>query len=166
MRKKVFGRNFSRNRNSRKALFRSLIRSLLEYGKIVTTESKAKAIQKEVDKLVKLAKMDSLASVRKINSILGNDRESLNNLKLKVKNSFKNKKSGFTRTTLLPRRKGDAARMIRLEWSELMELGEEKTKKSVKSKKNNKDAKSTVKGAKDSKKKTLKDRLENIRKNK
>lgn len=168
MRKKVFGRKFSRNRKSRKALFRSLMRSLLEHGKIVTTEKKAKAIQKDIDKLVKLAKINSLASVRKINSILGNDREALTNLKLKVGSSFKNRTSGFTKTVILPKRRGDSARMMRLEWSELAETVSKKSVKDSKSKGAKEDKKSdkviSKKTSKVSKKKTLKERLRKTKK--
>ncbi|KKR39404.1 MAG: 50S ribosomal protein L17 [Candidatus Woesebacteria bacterium GW2011_GWB1_40_101] len=118
MRKMVFGRKFSRGQKGRRALFRSLIRALVFYGKITTTKAKAKAIQGDVDKVISLAKEGSLSAQRRILSELANDRDSLEILFNKVAPAFKERTSGFTRIIMLPRRKGDNAEMVRIEWSQ------------------------------------------------
>jgi large subunit ribosomal protein L17 len=101
MRKLIFGKKLSRNRKSRKALFRSLIRALVISGKIKTTSTKAKAIEKDLYKLIRLAKAESLSSRRKALEILGNDN-------LSVDKIFKEKFVYIKKTNLLPR-KGDNA---------------------------------------------------------
>lgn len=88
------------------------------YGKITTTKAKAKAIQGDVDKVISLAKEGSLSAQRRILSELANDRDSLEILFNKVAPAFKERTSGFTRIIMLPRRKGDNAEMVRIEWSQ------------------------------------------------
>jgi large subunit ribosomal protein L17 len=118
MRKKVFGRKLSRNRNSRKALFRSLVRALVLEGKIKTTVPKAKAIRPEIDKIMSLVRDGSLAARRRALSKLGNDRVVVATLFEKYANLTKDRSSGFTRIIALPERKGDNAPMAYIEWVE------------------------------------------------
>lgn len=116
MKKRVFGRHFSRERDTRRALFRSLIRALVFNGKIVTTRAKAKAILGEVENLVTLAKDGGVAAKRSTLSIVGNDRSIAEYIYKVVVPALSGKKSGFTKLTNLPRRVGDRAKMVRLEW--------------------------------------------------
>ena len=48
-------RKLSRTSAQRKALIRGQVTALLQHGKIVTTEAKAKEIRKEAEKLIALA---------------------------------------------------------------------------------------------------------------
>lgn len=145
MKKKVFGRKLSRERDTRRALFRALIRALVEYGKITTTKAKAKAIQGRIDKLVNLAKGGSIHSNRRLFAALGNDKVTGKAILKKVVPSFSDRKSGYTRIIKLNRRKGDAAEMVRLEWvKEVLEptkKPEVKTKKKESTKKKTKEVK-------------------------
>ena len=133
MRKMVFGRHLSRSRKGRIALFRSLIRALTISGKIVTTRAKAKAIIPQIDKIVTAAKKNSLSARRRVLASLGNDRSTTDLIFLKVVPALPNRTSGFTRMVLLPARRGDKAQMVRLEWSEIIEM-KEKPKKETKEK--------------------------------
>src|SRR5260221_14024139 len=110
MYKRIFGKKLSRNTNSRKALFRSLIRSLVLYGKIETTKIKAKAIQGDVDKLFKLVASGDLAARKLALAKLANDTKTVDKL-FSMKDLVKARKSGFTRITNLPNRRGDNASM-------------------------------------------------------
>ena len=144
MKKKVFGRKLSRERDTRRALFRALIRALVEYGKITTTKAKAKAIQGRIDKLVNLAKVGSIYSNRKLFAVLGNDKITAKAISEKVVPALSDRKGGYTRIINLPRRKGDAAEMVRLEWvNEVLEPTKEepKTKKKETVKKKTKETK-------------------------
>lgn len=135
MKKRIKGRKLSRGQGARRALFRSLIRALIVYGRIVTTKAKAKTVQKQVDKLVNLAKKDSVAKKRRVYAILGNDRRTSDYLFNKIAPIFKDRVGGYTRILYLPRRRGDAAEMARLEWVKEIRLSvEDKSDKSKKKK--------------------------------
>ncbi len=115
MYKKIFGKKLSRNTGSRKALFRSLIKSLVFYGKIETTKVKAKAIQGDIDKLMKLVAKDDVSARRLLMAKLANDKVTTEKL-ITMKSMTKDRKSGFTRITNLPNRKGDNAPIVRMEF--------------------------------------------------
>ena len=130
MNKKVFGRKLSRSRPAREALFSSLSRSMILTGKIVTTRAKAKAVVPDIEKLVTLSKKGDISSRRKALSMLDNAKDATVALFGKVATAFANHQSGFTKMTSLPRRKGDNAQQVKLEWTEVIVNNEE-----VKSKK-------------------------------
>jgi large subunit ribosomal protein L17 len=121
MNKRVFGRKLSRSRPAREALFASLAQSLIINGKIVTTRAKAKAVQGSVERMVTLAKAGSISARRKVMSKLDNKREATDILFQRVAKAFSAKNSGFTRIISLPRRVGDNAQMVRMEWTEKVE---------------------------------------------
>lgn len=131
MYKKVFGKKLSRNRGSREALFRSLIRSLVLGGKMETTKIKAKAIQGDVDKLLGLVANDSLSSRRLVLSKLANDKEVADKL-FEMKPITEKRNSGFTRIINLPARKGDNAPLARIEFVDSIEKPKEKKVKETK----------------------------------
>lgn len=153
MKKRVFGKKFSRGSGSRRALYRSLIRALVTSGKIVTTKHKAKAVQKHVEKVVNLSKAKTVSKNRMVYKILGNDRYTTDILFSKVSKEFADRVGGYTRIIPLPRRRGDSAEMARLEWVKDISSVEKKegkkgkkeekksTKKVKKESKNNKKAK-------------------------
>ena len=114
--KKVFGRKLSRSRPAREALFAGLMRNVIMADKIVTTKAKAKAIQGNLDKLVTMAKKNTLASRRQVLSNLDNAKDATVALFKKVEELFLDRKSGFTRIVNLKSRKGDNAQIVRLEW--------------------------------------------------
>lgn len=118
MRKKVFGAKLSRERASREALFVSLVGNLVTHGSIKTTKPKAKAIIGLVDKLVTLAKKDTLASKRQVLKRLKGNKKISTLLWTDIATTFSNRHSGFTRIVPLLQRKGDMAQMVKLEWVE------------------------------------------------
>jgi len=121
MNKKVFGRKLSRSRPAREALFATLAKAMIVNGKMVTTHAKAKAVQSSVEKMVTLAKKGDVAARRRALSKLDNQKEATEILFQKVAIAFSNKNSGFTRIISLPRRVGDNAKMVRMEWTEKVE---------------------------------------------
>lgn len=116
MRKKIAGRQLSRGRGARNALFRSLIVSMLVSGKIKTTMARAKSVQADIDKLITKAKKDSIASRRAVLAKLGNDRNALMVLTQQIVPSVSGRNSGYTRIVKLPNRRGDAAQIVNLEF--------------------------------------------------
>jgi len=136
MRKRVYGKQLGRNTNSRKALFRSLIASFVEHGKVKTTLSKAKAVQPEIEKILTKAKTDSVHARRVVLARLGNDREVLDKMFSQFVSISGNRDSGYTKITKLPRRRGDNTQEALIEWVDTPvvaeEVKEETAKKSTK----------------------------------
>lgn len=66
-------RTFGRPSSQRKALLRSLARSLVMHERISTTEAKAKALRPFVERLVTRAKKNTLANRRLARTRLGDD---------------------------------------------------------------------------------------------
>ena len=115
MRKNVFGRQFSRDTNQRKALFKSLISSLILDESIKTTLEKAKAIKGDVDKIVNKAKKgDNTLKVQLLQRSLG--AEAMNKVIKDLAPRLSGRTSGYTRITKLGRRFSDNAPMVLMEW--------------------------------------------------
>jgi large subunit ribosomal protein L17 len=145
MNKKVFGRKLSRSRPAREALFVSLVRAMVLSGKIVTTRAKAKAVQGNLERFVTLAKKGDLSSRRRVLSKLDNSRNITDLLFHKIAPAFSGRTSGYTRLISLPTRKGDNAKMMKMEWTEKITNNEELKSKSEKAPKKVKPEKKVVK---------------------
>lgn len=126
MRKKVFGRQLSRGRGSRRALFAALLKAVITNGKIVTTKARAQAVYPDLEKIVKLAKAGSVSQKRKAVGMLMGDREIATLLFDKVAPLMGKRESKFSKVTLLGPRRGDRAEMATLEWSEKVATSEKK----------------------------------------
>ena len=132
MRKRVKGRALSRNKNSRKALIRSLVRSLVLNEKVTMTQTRAKVVVPVVDKLMTLVRQDTLATRRKAIAFLGNDTEVVKRLFSAFSSLAKSRQSGFLKVTAIDNRKGDNAQMARVNWVESVEKEQELDEKSEK----------------------------------
>jgi large subunit ribosomal protein L17 len=64
MRHKKVGRRFGRNSSQRKAMFRNMTNSLVEFGLIKTTLPKAKSLRAFAEPLITISKVDSVAHRR------------------------------------------------------------------------------------------------------
>jgi large subunit ribosomal protein L17 len=159
MNKRVFGRKLSRSRPAREALFASLSQAMIKNGKIVTTRAKAKAVIGSIEKMVTLAKKGSIAARRDVLAQLDNKREAVEVLFQKVVKAFPGKTSGYVRIVSLPRRVGDNAQMVRMEWTEKIEAPQvvkvSKVEK-VKTEKTDKKVEKAPKGKKEEPKKEIK----------
>lgn len=120
MKKRVFGRQLNRTTKHRGALLKSLMRSLVLYGRIKTTEAKAKAIRAEAEKLLTLARnKGELArpSLRKVFSIDMQDK-----MIHEIAPKFRQRAGGYTRIARTGPRLKDNAPMVFLEWVEQVEV--------------------------------------------
>lgn len=116
MRKRIFGRRLKRDKNARRALFRSLMRAFFLHGRIQTTEAKAKAIKGRLEKLVTKAKRRG-ESAR--GELLKNfDKEIVEKLIAEIAPRFKDRPGGYTRLVRVGGRVKDNAPMVLLEWVE------------------------------------------------
>lgn len=116
MRKNIFGKKLSRNKNQRQALFKNLVTSLISYGKIETTQAKSLAVKGLVDKVVSAAKNGSLAKRRYLLSLL--PKETTEKLMLDVVPRFSNRQSGFTKIIKTGARFSDNAPMVIMQWTD------------------------------------------------
>lgn len=113
MRHRIKDKKFNRDANSRKALFKNLVRSLVEKGSITTTQAKAKETKRIADKLIGKAKVDSIATRRNLHRFFG-ARDVVNTLVDKIAPQFEDRVSGFTRITKVGVRRGDNTTMAEL----------------------------------------------------
>ena len=126
MRKNVFGRQFSRDTNQRKALFKSLISSLILQESIKTTLEKAKAIKGDVDKIVNKAKNgDRELKIQLLQRHLGVD--AMNKVIKDIAPRFVDRSSGYTRLIKLGRRFSDNAAMVLMEWAVKKDIKDQKS---------------------------------------
>jgi large subunit ribosomal protein L17 len=119
------GRKLGRNATHRLALFRNLARALIlsERGRIVTTVAKAKEARKFIEKLITLAKVDSLHH-RRLALMRLHDRAVIDKLFKEIAPRFKDRPGGYTRVVKRhERRLGDAGPTAFLE---LLKAGEVK----------------------------------------
>lgn len=114
MRHKKAGKKLNRNTSQRKALFKNLIQALIVHEEIKTTETKAKAIKRLIDKLITQAKKGSLHTRRQILAFLP-DKKVANKLVDEITPRFSKRISGFTRFIRLGKRRGDNAMMVKME---------------------------------------------------
>lgn len=128
MKKRVFGRKFSRARKARGALLRSLLREFVLRGEITTTQSRAKYIKPVVDKLITQAKQNSLESRRAIYAFFAQDEKATFEVE-KASKAFDGVSSGFTKFVKIGPRRGDHAPMVKLSWTRKLEEKEGKFEK-------------------------------------
>ncbi|MEP7354147.1 MAG: 50S ribosomal protein L17 [Acidobacteriota bacterium] len=130
MRHRVGGYKLKRDGGSRKALIRNLITSVIEHERVVTTVPKAKAIKPLVDRMITLAKRDTLHARRQAAMVLQTPA-SVQKLFDKLGTRFGQRNGGYTRIVRLGWRKGDGAEqvMIELVGSELVKRAEERAKR-------------------------------------
>lgn len=129
MKKNVYGRKLKRDINERKALFKSLISSLVLHGRIKTTEAKAKAIKADIDKIITKVKKNGEAARKLLGSQLTSP--AIEKVIEEVAPGFSKRQGGYTRILKIGRRFGDDARMVLMEWVEM----EQKTAKTSAQKK-------------------------------
>ena len=111
----MWNRKFGRNADHRKAMLRNLATSVILYGKVETTEAKAKDLRSVVDKMITYAKKGDLGSRRKALAFLNNDKDLVKKLFEEYAVTYKDRNGGYTRIIKLKERIGDDALIVRLE---------------------------------------------------
>jgi large subunit ribosomal protein L17 len=123
MNHRIKGRKLSRNSAHRKALFRNLSIALLNHETIRTTLPKAKEIRPFVEKVINLAKVDTIANRRLAVSILGNE-EIVTKLFKEIGPRVATRNGGYTRILKFGFRVGDKAPMALMELVDKVEAAE------------------------------------------
>src|SRR5579863_2619016 len=114
MRHKVDGYKLKRNVGARRALLRGLVTSVIDQERIITTVPKAKAARPLVEKLITLAKEDTLHARKQAAAFLMTPA-SVEKLFEKLGPRFNQRNGGYTRIVKLGWRKGDGAETAKLE---------------------------------------------------
>lgn len=107
MRHRIKGRKFGRSLSHRKAMLMNLAKSLILHDRIQTTLAKAKDLRPYVEKLLTIAKIDTLANRRYLLSIFCSDEVVVNRLITVVAPRSLTRNGGYTRVLKNGFRKGD-----------------------------------------------------------
>ncbi len=114
MRHRLGYNKLSRPSGHRKALLRNLVKDLLRYESIRTTEPKAKEMRRSAEKMITLGKDGSLHARRQALKFL-NDKQLVAEVFEELAPRFANRNGGYTRILKLGPRGGDGAPMARIE---------------------------------------------------
>ncbi len=107
-------RKLGRDTAHRTAMLRGLVTFFLENGKIETTDTRAKEVRSLAEKMITIAKEDTLANRRKVLAFVTKEAVT-NKLFTEIAPKYVETKGGYTRITKIGPRRGDAAEMAILE---------------------------------------------------
>ena len=108
------GRKLGRDSAHRKALYANLACSLIEHGRIKTTQAKAKAVKPYAEKMITLGRRGDLHARRQALAEL-RTQEIVHKLFSDVAPRMADRPGGYTRIIKIGHRLGDAAEMVYLE---------------------------------------------------
>ena len=107
-------RKLGRPTDQRIAMLRSMTTSFLESGRIITTVTRAKEVQKLAEKMVTLGKANTLHTKRQALSFI-TKRDVVSKLFDEIAPKFAERNGGYTRVIKIGPRRGDAAEMAIVE---------------------------------------------------
>lgn len=114
MRHRVAGRKLNRPTAHRNLMLRNLVKDLLTYESIRTTEAKAKEARRSAERMITLGKEGTLHARRQALRFL-NDKKITTRVFDEIAPRFAGRAGGYTRILKLGRRAGDGAAMAQLE---------------------------------------------------
>src|SRR5512133_1832255 len=118
MRHNKAGRRLGRTTSHRIAMFRNMVTSLFEHGRITTTDAKAKELRPIAEKMITLGKRGDLHAQRLAASYI-REKSVVTKLFTTIAPRYVERAGGYTRIIKLGRRPGDTAE------TSLIELVEE-----------------------------------------
>ncbi len=114
MRHQRKGRRFGLQPDHRRLMLANLACSVLEHGRVKTTEARAKEVRPLVEKVITMGKAGDLSSRRQVISLLRNKKISYS-LFNEIAPRYAERPGGYTRIVKMGPRPGDAAEMVFLE---------------------------------------------------
>jgi large subunit ribosomal protein L17 len=126
MRHQKTGRKLGRTSSHRLATIRNMVSSLVEHGRIKTTDAKAKELRIVADKIVTLGKKGDLHARRRAMRTL-RGKTVAKKLFDEIAPRFSDVNGGYTRIIKFGRRPGDNAMMSFIEFS----IGDKESKKTT-----------------------------------
>ncbi|ATL29841.1 50S ribosomal protein L17 [Streptomyces formicae] len=109
-----------------KLLLANLAKQLFEYGRITTTEAKARRLRPYAERLVTKAKKGDLHNRRQVLSVI-TDKSIVHTLFTEIGPRYVNRPGGYTRITKIGNRRGDNAPMAIIELVEALTVAQEAT---------------------------------------
>jgi len=122
------GRKLNRTSAHRKALFRNLVTSLIQYEQVRTTDAKAKELRRVADRMITLGKRGGLHARRQALAYI-RSRTVVTKLFDEVAARFRERPGGYTRVVKLGHRHGDAAGMSIIELTDRGEASKAEAEK-------------------------------------
>ena len=107
-------RKLGRASDHRDAMLRNMVTSLLENGKMNTTVTRAKEVRAMAEKMITLAKVDSLHNKRQALAYITKE-DVVKKLFDEIAPKYKDVNGGYCRITKTGPRRGDAAEMAIIE---------------------------------------------------
>ncbi|MBB6698098.1 50S ribosomal protein L17 [Clostridium algidicarnis] len=107
-------RKLGRPTDQRRAMLRNLVTSFLKYGKIETTEARAKETKRLAEKMITLGKKGDLNARRQALAFV-TEEEVVRNLFDNIAPKYSERNGGYTRIYKVGPRRGDAAEVVILE---------------------------------------------------
>lgn len=108
------GRKLGRATDARMAMLRGLTTLFLEKGKVETTVSRAKEVSSLAEKMITIAKDETLANKRNVMAFITKEDVATKLFK-EIAPKYKDRNGGYTRITKIGPRRGDAAEMAIIE---------------------------------------------------
>ena len=115
MRHGMANKKLNRTSEHRKALLKNMLNSLIKYEQIKTTLPKAKFLKPQAEKLITLAKKDTLQTTKLLVSKL-QDMKTTSKLKKTLSKRYEKRHGGYTRIIKAGFRYGDNAPMAIIEF--------------------------------------------------
>ena len=103
-------RKLGRTSDQRKAMLRAMVTYLLENGQIKTTVTRAKEVAPVAEKMITLAKDNTLTSYRQALAFITKE-DVANKLFKEIGPKYADRNGGYTRIVRIGPRRGDAAEM-------------------------------------------------------
>jgi len=114
MRHRARSRKFGRTSAHRFAMYRNMVTSLLEHGRVETTDAKAKEVRRIAERMITLGKRGTLHARRRALRVI-RSREVAARVFEDLAERYRDRPGGYTRVLKLRRRVGDAAPVSLLE---------------------------------------------------
>lgn len=115
MRHRVHGRKLGRTTAHRTAMFRNQLNALFAHERIVTTVAKAKELRPLAERVVTIARTDTIAARRRVATMVP-DKDVARRLFEEIAPRFAERPGGYTRILRLGRRRGDNAELAIVEF--------------------------------------------------
>nr|WP_255549581.1 50S ribosomal protein L17 [Thermoanaerobacter sp. CM-CNRG TB177] len=111
---KVGYRKLGRPSDQRRAMLRNLVTDFLKYGRITTTEARAKEVRSISEKMITLGKRGDLHARRQALAYIL-DESVVKKLFDEIAPKYKDRQGGYTRILKLGPRRGDGAPLVIIE---------------------------------------------------